>query len=113
MRSSSAALSAAPFRRARFASPLRRVTSTSTGEPPWCPASATRDPFSPKRISWASARVRGEKPCVARWRLSSRFVLPAPFAPTARTRPGLELELEPRVRAVVAGAQSVSTISPA
>ena len=43
---------------------------------------------SPKRISSASERVRGENPWVPTCSDSSRFVLPAPFAPTARTSPG-------------------------
>jgi hypothetical protein len=43
---------------------------------------------SPKRISWASERVRGEKPCVPTCSDSRRFVLPAPFGPTTRTTPG-------------------------
>ena len=42
----------------------------------------------PNRISCASLRVRGEKPCVPTCSDSSRFVLPAPFRPTTRTTPG-------------------------
>ena len=51
-------------------------------------ASSTRGLGSPKRTSCASLRVRGEKPCVPTWSASSRFVLPAPFGPTASTSPG-------------------------
>ena len=87
-RSSSAARSGAPLSRARFASPTLSVTSTAIGEPPWSPSTAIRAPSSPKRISCASDRVRGEKPWAATCRLSSRFVLPAPFGPTASTIPG-------------------------
>ena len=42
----------------------------------------------PRRISCASARVRGEKPCVPTCSDSSRFVLPAPFGPMTSTSPG-------------------------
>ena len=42
----------------------------------------------PKRMSCASWRVRGEKPWVPTCNDSSRFVFPAPFAPTTSTRPG-------------------------
>src|SRR5207342_293392 len=52
------------------------------------PATAARAPSSPNRTSCASVRVRGEKPCVATWIASRRFVLPTPFGPTASTSPG-------------------------
>src|SRR5579885_2837434 len=39
-------------------------------------------------MSCASVRVRGEKPCVATWIASRRFVFPTPFGPTASTSPG-------------------------
>jgi len=39
-------------------------------------------------MSCASARVRGEKPCVPTCSDSSRFVFPTPFGPTASTSPG-------------------------
>ena len=57
---------------------------------------------SPKRISCASVRVRGEKPCVPTCSDSSRFVLPAPFGPTTSTRPGVSPSSSARVRAEVA-----------
>ena len=79
---------AAPFSRAFFASPGRSVTSISSFEPPRSPASSIRAASAPKRTSWASLRLRGEKPCVPTWSASSRFVLPAPFRPTASTSPG-------------------------
>ena len=65
---------------------------------PRVPRTAMRAARSPKRISCASVRVRGEKPCVPTCSDSSRFVLPTPFGPTASTRPGRRLELEPLVR---------------
>ena len=43
---------------------------------------------SGEKVARVSAQVRGEKPCAATCRLSSRLVLPAPFGPTARTIPG-------------------------
>src|SRR5205807_7034991 len=52
------------------------------------PRSATRPAVSPKRITSASTRDRGEKPCVPRCNDSSRLVLPAPFGPTTRMSPG-------------------------
>src|SRR5438105_5154037 len=53
------------------------------------PRSATRPAVSPKRITSASTRDRGEKPCVPRCNDSSRLVLPAPFGPTTRISPAL------------------------
>ena len=50
--------------------------------------SSIRAASAPKRTSCASLRVRGEKPCVPTCSASSRFVLPAPFSPTASTSPG-------------------------
>jgi hypothetical protein len=52
------------------------------------PATAMRAALSPKRMSCASARVRGENPWVATCSDSSRFVFPTPFGPTMRTSPG-------------------------
>src|SRR6185503_12591661 len=49
---------------------------------------ATRAASWPKRTSCASARVRGEKPCVPTCSDSSRFVFPAPLGPVTSTRPG-------------------------
>ena len=57
---------------------------------------------SPKRISSPSDRVRGEKPCVATWSASSRFVFPTPFRPDDEDDPRLERELQPLVGAIVA-----------
>ena len=59
-----------------------------TGVCPRRPSSRIRAAVSPKRISSASDRVRGEKPWVPTCSDSSRFVLPAPFGPTASTSPG-------------------------
>ena len=73
----------AASRPAAAASPRAR-----RGRPPRSPASATRAPSAPSRTSCWSARVRGEKPCVPTCSDSSRFVLPAPFAPVTSTRPG-------------------------
>ena len=68
----------------------RASSSISSGTVPRVPRTAMRAARSPKRISCASVRVRGEKPCVATCSDSSRFVLPTPFGPTASTRPGLQ-----------------------
>ncbi len=87
-RSCSAARSGAPFSSARFASPGRSVSSISSFRPPRSPASSIRAASAPKRTSCASLRLRGEKPCVPTCSASSRFVLPAPFSPTASTSPG-------------------------
>ena len=100
-RSDSAEGSRAPFSRASFACPCRSVTVASTGDGPRRPATDTRAAVSPKRISWPSWRVRGEKPCVARWSDSSRFVLPTPLRPTTRTTPAASVEVERRVRPVL------------
>ena len=53
-----------------------------------CLRRRTRAAVSPKRISCASWRVRGEKPCVTTCSDSSRFVLPTPLRPTTSTIPG-------------------------
>ena len=87
-RSASADDSFAPFTRASFAWPWRSVTASSSGAPFRVPSTTTRAAVSPKRISCASCRVRGEKPCVATCSDSSRFVLPTPFRPTTSTIPG-------------------------
>ena len=87
-RSCSAARSGEPLTRARLPSPGRSVTWSSSGAPPRSPRTSTRAACSPKRTSCASERVRGEKPCVPTCSASSRFVLPAPFGPTASTSPG-------------------------
>ena len=87
-RSCSAARSGAPFSFAFFASPGRSVTSIPSRDVPRSPASSIRAASAPKRTSCASLRLRGEKPCVPTCSASSRFVLPAPFSPTASTRPG-------------------------
>jgi hypothetical protein len=82
-RNCSAVASRAPFSVARFASFVDRMTAISAS-----PVTEARAAEQPKRISCASVRVRGEKPCVATCSDSSRFVLPDPFGPTARTIPG-------------------------
>src|SRR5580765_4504711 len=87
-RSCSAARSTAPFSRARFPSPGRIVSSISSCTSPRRPVTAARAPSSPNRTSCTSVRVRGEKPCVATWIASRRFVFPTPFGPTASTSPG-------------------------
>ena len=78
------------------------MSESSTGAVARRPLNATRAAVSPKRISCASWRVRGENPCVPTWSDSSRFVLPAPFRPTTSTTPGVEGEVERRVRPVLA-----------
>ena len=69
---------------------------------PRAPRSRPQQPASPKRISCASLRVRGEKPCVPTCSDSSRFVLPAPFWPDDEHDARRQGELDRRVRAVVA-----------
>src|SRR5579864_658387 len=87
-RSRSIGRSGAPFNVATFGDPGSTVTSTPRGAPARRPCTAIREALSPKRTSSRSERARGEKPCVATCSASSRFVLPAPFGPTASTRPG-------------------------
>ena len=86
-RNCSAARSGAPFTFARLLSPSSSVTSSCTSLSPLRPYKAIRPARSPKRTSCASARVRGEKPCVPTCSDSSKFVLPAPFGPTTSTSP--------------------------
>ena len=100
-RSDSADGSSAPFSRASFAWPARSVSVTSSGELPRVPVRRRARRRSPKRINWASCRVRGEKPWVATCSDSSRFVLPTPFG-RRRARGPARAQLERRVRAVVA-----------
>ena len=102
VRSRSVRSSRAPFSRASLPPPRLSTTSVSTGTSPRLPRATTRAASAPKRTSWASARVRGEKPCVPTWSDSSRLVLPAPFGPTTSTMPGSSVEIERRVRAEVA-----------
>ena len=87
-RSDSADGSFAPFTRASFAWPWRSVTASSSGAPLRVPSTTTRAAVSPKRISCASCRVRGEKPCVTTCSDSRRLVLPTPLRPTTSTIPG-------------------------
>src|SRR4029450_11067039 len=68
--------------RSRSPSPRRTVTSSSSPTSPRRPTTAARAPSAPKRTTCESVRVRGEKPWVATWTASSRFVLPRPRAPT-------------------------------
>ena len=102
-RSCSADRSGAPSRVARRglaraeASRLRRQASVLA-----CRASSILAACSPWRISCASDRVRGENPCVPTCSDSSRFVLPAPFAPGHEDEARLEGQLEPGVRPEVA-----------
>ena len=86
-RSDSGDGSRAPFSRASFGRPVRSVTLADTGRVPSAPSTDTRPADSPKRISCASVRVRGEKPCVATCSASSRFVLPTPLRPVTSTMP--------------------------
>ena len=102
LRSCSAERSTAPSRRARLGSVALRATETDTGTVPRRPVSSTRPAVAPWRISCMSERVRGEKPCVPTCSDSSRFVLPAPFAPGDENEPRLERELEPGIRPEVA-----------
>ena len=102
VRSCSAARSGAPFSFARFPSPRRTVTSSSSPTSPRRPATAARAPSAPNRTTCESVRVRGENPCVATCTASSRFVLPTPFGPTSEHEPRLQCQLEPLVGAKVA-----------
>ena len=101
LRSSSAARRRAPFTSARLPSPAESATAIWTCVCPRTPSSRMRAACSPKRISSASERVRGENPCVPTCSDSSRFVLPAPFAPDRENQPGLERQLQTGVRAEV------------
>ena len=100
-RSSSAEASVAPFRRMRFGSSTESLTSGSRPTPPRSPATRATASVAPRRTSCASCLVRNEKPCVATWTDSRRFVLPAPFGPGDEDEARLERELEASVRADV------------
>ena len=101
-RSSSAEASREPFSSARFGSVADRRMRSAVDTPARVPSIPIAAACAPNRISCASLRVRGEKPCVPTWSDSSRFVLPAPFRPTTRTTPGREGEVGRRIRAIVA-----------
>ena len=77
-----------PFSSARFGSVADRRTRSAVETPARVPSIPIAAAGVPKRISCASLRVRGEKPCVPTCSDSSRFVLPVPFRPTTRTTPG-------------------------
>src|SRR5919197_2611330 len=110
-RSCSAARSRAPLRLARLPLPSSSVTPSSTVTPARSPRNAIRAASRPKRTSCASARVRGENPCVPTCSDSRRLVLPAPLGPVTSTRPGSSsrssLEYERKSRR-----EAAPTISP-
>ena len=75
-------------RRPLAAAELERHLELERRRRPASRAARPAPPPAPKRTSCASARVRGEKPCVPTCSDSSRFVLPAPFGPVTSTSPG-------------------------
>ena len=103
-RSDSADGSRAPFSRASFACAVRAASPTP--RPGACAArrrSSTRPAVSPKRISCASWRVRGEKPCVADvQRLEQVRLAGAVLARPRARRRARATSSSARVRAVVA-----------
>ncbi len=93
--------SRAPFSSASFAWPSRSVSETPTGAEPRVPASSIRAALSPKRISCASCRVRGEKPCVRDVQRLEQVRLAGAVSTHHEDDPLREVEVERRVRPVL------------